>query len=290
MPSSSLLSSFRFTLSRRLFTIRMLIAVPAACVVGFLIEFMAARFLERSSLSLIVAAIAVYLSAIGTLLSLLPADTGAQRPWNALAAWLQSLLLCGAALGGVALAPTHHESVRTFLSIWALFAGHAAIVAAAYGMLSTLFFPAVRPARQCMLLGVGLMTTALFWSRGLIETTAQSSSDSDALRAAAMADAVVKLSPPVTVAEAWHQECDASRRPSHGNDSRFDLVHGPLTYNVWLGSFQMVAYPDLFPPPAIGDDSQHFNPGLLLAMLAWALPVLILCEVLAHKRPLPYEG
>jgi hypothetical protein len=163
--------------------------------------------------------------------------------------------------------------------MWALFAGQAAIVAAAFGLLSTLFFPAARPARQCVLLGVGLMATALFWSRGLIEIAAPAP-------AAAMADAVVKLSPPVTVADTWYQECDASRKPTRGNDSRFDLIHGPLTYNVWLGSFQMVAFPDLFPPSYSNEnDAQGFNPGLLLAMLAWALPVLVLCEVLARKRP-----
>src|SRR5262249_11762089 len=148
---------------------------------------------------------------------------------------------------GIAAVRTHHESPRTFIAMWALFAGQSAIVAAAYALLTTLFFPAVRPARQVVLLSLGLMATALFWSRGLIENVAQTSCDNPAALAGSMADTVVKLSPPVTIAETWHQECDASRRPLRGNETRFDIVHGPLTYNVWLGSFQMVAYPDLYP-------------------------------------------
>jgi hypothetical protein len=264
---------------QRIFSIRMLLAIPAAFATGFIIEYAFAHLVNRSALSLIVSTIAVYLCMIGVLLALLPAESKTQGPWIISGAWLQSLLLCGAAFAGVAMAPVHHESWRTFFAMWALFAAHAAVITGIFGLLATLFFPSVRPARQCVLLCVGVMATALFWSRGLIEMTAQSPSEADAPHAAQMADAVVKLSPPVTVAEAWHQECDAARKQTQSG-SRFDIIHGPLTYNVWLGSFQMVAYPDLY--PARGGEG--FNPGLLLAMLAWALPVVALCEVLGKRR------
>ena len=131
MPSS-LISSLKSTLARRLFNLRLLIGIPAAFAFGFLIEYAFALFVERSPLSLVAAAVAVFLTALGALLALLPATADAQRPWNVFGAWLQSLPLCGAAFAGVALAPTHHESARTFLSMWALFAGHAAVVCAVY--------------------------------------------------------------------------------------------------------------------------------------------------------------
>src|SRR5690242_7787213 len=79
---------------QRIFSVRMLLGIPAAFATGFIIEYAFAHLVNRSALSLIVSTIAVYLCMIGVLLALLPADSKTQGPWRISGAWLQSLLLC----------------------------------------------------------------------------------------------------------------------------------------------------------------------------------------------------
>jgi hypothetical protein len=91
----------------------------------------------------------------------------------------------------------------------------------------------------------------------------------------------MKLSPPAALSAAWHQESATQ----HGSreDARFDLIRSPLTYDIWVGSYQAVPYPKIIPesqPP------EPFQPGLLLALLIWSLPLLVFAEALQHPRSL----
>jgi len=218
----------------------------------------------------IAASVAIDLAGLAALLVWLPVAGAKGEAWPGMAAWLGSALACGAALAGLGVSGVHKESLRTFLVLWGLMAGQGAVLAAAYRWLAVLFRfePRLVPQIACVLLS--LAVTALFWSREPLQLLGRGSAGGSS-SAAGLAEAVVALSPPLAVASVWHQESDAACTGA----ARFDIVHATLTYQVWLGSYRAVPYPQISPSAREG----VLCFGLLAGMLFWGVLLLALSDV-----------
>lgn len=195
------------------------------------------------------------------------------RAYSCFSAWLKTVLLAGGALSGVFLTGILSDSPRIALITWAYCAGFTGLMGAFYGLLS-LTTGRRGLALQVVLVVAVLANSALFWSRGPI--TAFSSLEGHWTQQ--LPDATMKLSPPLALAGAWHQE---GGNESTREGSRFDIIRAPLAYDVWIGSYQTVPYPEVMPRSSTA--GTPFHPGLLLALLIWSLPLLIFTEVL-HAR------
>jgi hypothetical protein len=166
-----------------------------------------------------------------------------------------------------------------------LFAAQAAVVAALHAMLWVIFYDARQIAAQATWLMLTVAATALFWSREPIQMLTRSGAKDTAIATRA-ADGVMKLSPPLAVVATWYQASDAARQRG-SSDNRFDLIRAQLSYEVWIGSYQALPYPEVTPasvPDPQGERPPSLNPGLILAMLAWGLPLLLLMDVLLWWR------
>jgi hypothetical protein len=230
----------------------------------------------------IVASIVIDLVGLAALLIWLPAAAGRGKVSAGTAAWLGGALVCAAALAGLGLAGAQGESWRTFLVLWGLMAAQCAVLAALYGWLKVLCRFELRWAGQITWLLLSLAVTALFWSREPLERLGRGAEDGSAT-AAWLAAGIVAASPPLAVASVWHQESTAAR---HGGAS-FDIVRAPLTYQVWIGSYRAVPYPQIL--PAMRKDSPHW--GLVLGMLLPGLLLLALNDVAVFfMRRTPSSG
>ena len=266
----------------------MALGVGAAFLFGVSIDYIFARIYNTGaplrSYHLIAGSLAVDFAGLAVLLALLPGrEQFARRlPW--LTAWGHAELLGTAAFAGMAVAPVHAEPARTFVALAVLFTAQAALATALHALLTTILFPRELIARQLLLLFMSALITTLFWTRGVIRGCEQSSQTDGAHRAEVVADGVMKLSPPTAVCAAWYVESNAG---IHQTPGLFDLVHSPLTYGEWLGvTGKQVAYPDIL-PPALRSNSleyEHENTGLAAALLAWSLPLIVLCDILLRKR------
>jgi hypothetical protein len=261
----------------------MLVAIAGAALVGWLLPQTLKTFLPAGlpfPYTAIAASLLVNLALLAALLTLLSRATR-DEPWAHLAAWLGSLVLAAAAFAGLALAKTHGESAHTFFVLWLLFAAQAAIVAALCGLLRVMT-GAPRFSLQATALFLGIAMTGLFWSREPITQLAREGQRSDSVAADRLASGVLKLSPPFAMASAWNQECDAASDAKRGN--RFDLIRAPLTYDVWIGSYQAMPYPEILPSRNADDSGEYgareFKPGLVLALLLWGLPLIVFADVL----------
>jgi len=195
------------------------------------------------------------------------------RPFAVFLAWLKTVLLTGAALIGIYLSGVGSDSPRMPWIAWGYCAGFTGLLATFWALLSLAIGRRVL-ALQIVLVFAVLANSALFWTRSPI--TAFSSNEST--WSAQLPDATLKLSPPLALAGAWHQEggADGARE-----GSRFDIIRAPLSYDVWIGSYHTPPYPAVL--PRSGDHERPFNPGLLLALLIWTIPLLMLTEVLNAK-------
>ena len=234
----------------------------------------------------ILASYAVELLSLGALLAWLPGKAVDLTAYANLRAWLKSVAFSGAALAGIAAAPCHHESFKTFFALWALFAGQAATIAAAHTLLSIFISPAPALSRQLTIVAVSALVTAPFWSKELILSSSHGEEAPGQTRRLPPLDwtaAVMKLSPPMAVASAWYTESDAARAgnssdpalAAQAGGNRLDLVHGPLTYRVWVGSYLFSSYPPILP----GRQEHILAPGLAASLLLWGLPLLLMGEV-----------
>ena len=264
------------------------VGLGAAFLFGVCADYVFARIYNTGAplraYHLIAGSLAVDFAGLATLLALLPGREQLARrlPW--LTAWGQAELLGTAAFAGMAVAPVHAEPARTFVALAVLFMAQAALVTALHGLLTTLLYPRELIARQVLLLFMGALLTTLFWTRGVIRGCEQSSLENGPHRAEAVADGVMKLSPPTAVCATWYVESSAG---IHQTPGLFDLVHSPLTYGEWLGvTGKQVAYPDILPPEMRSNslEFEHQNAGLAAALLAWALPLIVLCDILLYKR------
>lgn len=254
---------------------RYLLLLGGALITGFVCSIAARELIPMRPSSPPLAAIAVTTFLLllhqAATLSFLGAGTTASI------AWLKSVLLCAVALAGVLVLGL--ASPRMLLIVWALCACYAGLLCAAWALLS-LLTQRRTVALQCVLLLAVLANSALFWSRGPI--TAYSRSES---LGAMLPDAVMKLSPPLALSGAFHQEAETQ---SSREGARFDIIRAPLTYDVWIGSYQAVPYPEVLPQKATL--AQRFQPGMILSLGLWFLPVLLLCGWLQNKKINPAES
>jgi hypothetical protein len=156
-------------------------------------------------------------------------------------------------------------------------AAQSAVVAGIYGWLALLvrFEPRLPGLVTC--LGLSLAVSALFWTRGPIELLGHGAENGSS-SAAWLAAGVVAASPPLAVASVWHEESDAARK---GAES-YDFVRAPLTYQVWIGSYRAVPYPQIL--PSAPDRQNGFRLGLLLPMLLAGLLLLLASDVTSRLR------
>lgn len=196
------------------------------------------------------------------------------RPFAGFAGWLKTVLVAATALLGIYVTGVASDSPRITLIVWAYSAGFIGLIGTVWALLALTTGQRILALQVVLVLTI-LANTAVFWSRGPI--TAFSSLEGHWSQQ--LPEATMKLSPPLALAGAWHQE---GGRESSREGSRFDIIRAPLTYDVWIGSYQTVPYPEVLPRGST--TGAPFNPGLLLALLVWSLPLLLLTEVLNARR------
>jgi len=237
----------------------------------------------------IAASFILNLAGLALALAWLPDDksfsTGKHMPH--FRAWVQNVLVITIACAGLWAVPVHGESARVFATLALLTASQAGLLFALHAALSVVCGINNRAPKMLCALALCVVSTALFWSREPIERLPRTGSNGS-LYSGYLADGVMKLGPPMTVAAAWYQESDGARAPRSTSSRRFDLVHSPLTYAVWIGSYQAVANPDILPSGGGSDfySNHEFTPGIALALLAWAVPLMLLCDILLRHVPL----
>jgi hypothetical protein len=259
---------------------KLLLLLVVAFVFGLGLAYALAWLLPSTAASppyaAIAASVVIDLAGLAGLLIWLPVTAGKGKAWPGTGAWLRSVLACGAALAGLSVAGVHQEPLRTFVVLWGLMAAQCAVLASVYGWLAILFrFEPRLPAQiTCVLLA--LAVTALFWSREPIELLGRSA-EGGSSSAAWLAAGVLEASPPLAVASVWHQESGAARLGT----ASFDIVRAPLTYQVWIGSYRAVPYPQIL--PASQNQGKGFRFGLLLPLLFVGMLLLVLSDVAAVR-------
>ncbi len=235
----------------------------------------------------IAASFILNLAILALALAWLPAEKAfaARERFPHARAWLRTCLAAACAYTGLWIAPVHGESMRVFAALALLTAAQAGAFFALHSALIVLFGTKSRaPGTLCALM-LCVLSSALFGSREPIERLSKSGGDGS-LHSAYLADGVMKLSPPMSIASAWYQESDGAHTPQSLSSRRFDLIHGTLTYAVWIGSYQAVACPDILPSGGSGDfyNRGEFSAGIVLVLLAWALPFMALCDILMWQK------
>jgi hypothetical protein len=252
-----------------------------AAILGFGGVFLFRRiFPDKSSFHLVPASLTIDLLGIAVLLALLPqwSDTDAGGRSRLFFAWLKTSLLGAVAFVAMWLAPWHAEPGRTFAVLTALFCGQCAMLTGIYGLLLVLFSSY---ARLIMLLILGGVTTALIWSAGIIRIAQHSSSEYGSNQADTGANAVLRLSPPAAIACAWKVEGNAGRHRLPCYE-----INGGFGYKYWVANTVWLVLPQILPSGLRSDNSTggNFDPGLSLAMLAFGVPMMLLCDFLLRRQ------
>jgi len=223
----------------------------------------------------ILGSIGLNITLLAAWLVLLPLDAS---PWSGLRAWLQGTLIAAGAFTGLYFSGS--ESARTFLALWLLAAAQGGMLCATAGV-AALAFGSPALARQSSAVVLALAVTTLFWSRTPIQTAPRPENDAVPL-SDIYYDAVLKLSPPLATSAVWYQESDVSRRKLRTEGSAFDIIRGPKTYEIWVGSYTILPYPAVYPKRDA--ETNRFTPGLILSLLIWGLPALLVCDLLLFLR------
>jgi hypothetical protein len=221
---------------------------------------------EAPPLAAIAATTVLLLLIQAATLAFLGLESAASQRWTAALAFIQSSLLTLLSYAGIALAGVVSSLSVLIPAAWVTVA-FAAILCALFGLFHLLLERKTLVLQIVLSLAV-LLNSALFWSRAIITDSGVQG----------MADGVMKFSPPLALAAAWHQE--GHSRHGAREDSRFDIIRSPLTYDIWVGSYQAVPYPPIYPE---SKDGEPFQPGILMVLLLWGIPVLITAEVLRKK-------
>jgi hypothetical protein len=202
--------------------------------------------------------------------------------WQFVFSWVAWTLAAGCGHAGLWL--SGGESARTFAVLWLLTIGQGALLGAICGAGAVLLSGRMQAARQISMLILAAAMTAIFWSKTPIQSAQKDENDRGLPMGDLLYDAVLKLSPPLAVCATWYQESDASRGPVRSDNSRFDLIRGPLSYSVWMGSYQIIPYPDILPVKAAraagSSEPQTARLGLALTTLLWGLPLMMLADLL----------
>ena len=266
-----LLRSFFPVLRQNFLRRRLLILFGCSLAVGALLSFVLSYILPSPArASTIVASFGINLLGLSVILALLPEHLQSGGSWACFCAWMNASIVAGFGFVGLAIAnasnifgaPAASNFGPTFLKLWILFAAQAAMVTATHALISSLFYPAKRFSKVVTLLGLGCIVTALFWTKIPIQLAPRQ-------RGSTWANAVMKLSPVLNVASAWYY-----------SPERLDLIHGPLTYGVWIGDFgsYSIAYPRIL-PSFDAEDNETWSLGIVGAMLLWGLPIIVLCDI-----------
>ncbi|HYG73568.1 MAG TPA: hypothetical protein VEK08_00945 [Planctomycetota bacterium] len=203
--------------------------------------------------------------------------------WKHFCVWLASVLFIAAGLLGMRLSG---GAGLPFLILFLLLGAQAGVLCAGHALLDLIFDRFPGAAMQSTVLLTGIAVTALLWSREPIHLLSQNPAWQESRAADRLTYGVMKLSPPVALATAWH-EAGATPDGRQREGSRFDLIRAPLSYEVWIGSYQAVPYPEILPVSETRAGGVHlFRPNLILALLAWALPLLLFGDVLTNRSVL----
>ena len=262
-----------------------------AFALGFLLPLGMTRLLPAADpdypYSAMTASFVLNLGCIALALAFLPApeQIPARPIFVHVRAWLQSCVPMACAFAGLYMAPVHHETARVFVTLALLSMTQAGLLFAVHALLRVVCGTNNRAPETACALMLCVLASALFWSGEPIERLTKSENNG-AARSAQLADSVMKLSPPMAVAATWYQESDAARTAQTRSARRFDIVHGPLTYAVWIGSYQAIANPDIMPSGGTGDfyNRREFTPGIVLIMALWSIIVIALCDVLMWRN------
>ncbi|HEY3319402.1 MAG TPA: hypothetical protein VGP72_02860 [Planctomycetota bacterium] len=275
MANRNLVAALRERLLRR----GVLVCALVAFACGISLPYLMRTFLPGTGalpFTAVAASVVIDLAGLALVLAWMPVERG--ESWAALGTWVAVTLCVGPAFIGMGLVGAHQEPMYVFIVLWGLFAAQAALVLAVHALLSQ--FVGAQAALQVTILLLGAAVTALFWSRPVIQRLA-----SDPSRTVSMAvsrtltDGVLGLSPPLSLSSVWNQESAAAREANAGQ-ARFDLIRAPMTYDVWLGSYQALPYSQILPGKT---HEGTFGLGLILKMLLAALPVIAVCDVLSAR-------
>jgi hypothetical protein len=148
------------------------------------------------------------------------------------AAALQLTLCIVAACVGFKLSPWGALQFSTALTLCALFIGQAWLWMGASALASWIFFFAPRVSRAVVALKLALLITALLWSRPYLLTLYKKSP----AWAVPATQTLVEFSPVTAASSAWNLK-----------ESSIDLFKAPITYDLWIGSYQPVMYAKVWP-------------------------------------------
>ena len=185
-----------------------------------------------------------------------------KKGWRYLSAALQlTLCICVACLG-LKLSPWGQLQVSTALTLCALFVAQAWMWMGGAAFASWIFFFAPRVSRMLVILKLAFLMTALLWSRPYLLTLYKQ----HPAWAAPATQTLVEFSPVTSAASAWNSK-----------ESMIDIIKAPITYDLWIGSYQPVSYAKLWP----GSDEEMGegiapleNDAGLLEKLGWSAFIL----------------
>ncbi len=227
------------------------------------------------------------LSLLAALLMSLPgriddpdSERGRRPDWPLLSAWIRFALWCGIVFLGFAWASGATVSWGIALALAALTMAQGSMLTGIAGMLGHLAGRFQRYARVVLVLGCALLSISLFWTKPLLselksrDYRAQVASENGTavFWAPAATQAVFVLSPPTAVASVWN-----------GSESNYDLIRGPNTYRIWVGSW-IIPYPRIWPRWVGREGSADapqgpWNQGLVLSFFIWGLVVTLGSDV-----------
>jgi len=246
---------------------------------------------ERTASATIAASFALNLLALAVAFCLLP-GANSRRSFDFFSGWLRGALWTGLAFWGLKISAGPGLSFSFAMELAALTAAYQAALIGAAALLEIICRPRVLIGRMLLVLAVVFCTGGIFWTKPLIqyfkrlptqgltpEELAERSVDRS-WAATATEQGVLTLSPTMGLASAWNT-----------TSTGFDLLKAGETYNVWIGSYDLLSYPPLWPfdakPQGAAEGETMRAPGLVLGIGLWGLLLICVCDLLLSATPRP---
>ncbi len=205
------------------------------------------------------------------------------RPWAALSAWIQLALWTAAACAGLKWGGGANVGWNVTLTLAAYLCAYEAAVLGFSSLLAVWLGRYAQAGRMGMAFVLALVIAGLLWTR----TPLLALYKQDRALGRWGADAVLNLSPATGFAAVWN-----------GGPGGHDLLKGEITYQRWVGMYDLLPYPRLWPeryariqapPPTAPPGTpplkvNGINPGLVLAFGSWGLVLLLLAETARGGR------
>lgn len=199
------------------------------------------------------------------------------RTWAALSAWIQLALWTVTACAGLKFAGGAQIGWTVTLTLAAYLCAYQAAVLGFSSLLAVWLGRYAQAGRMALAFVLALVIAGLLWTR----TPLLALYKQDRALGRWGADAVLNLSPATGFAAVWN-----------GGPGGHDLLKGEITYQRWVGMYDLLPYPRLWPeryariqapppnaPPGTPPLSiGGINPGLVLAFGSWGLVLLLLAE------------